>query len=87
MSNFNRKQKRGKKVKGLKFIPKLLTDKEVRHYQSIKCNTEDNYNTVSVNHSTDKLDPLMMFPSDKSKEIWAIIYNCKPSQLQDWEPR
>lgn len=70
-----------KKSKGIKFIPKHLTDKEIEFCKGIKF---DGNNKCYHKDGIDaKFGVEMFLPSPKSKEIWAIIYKTKPSKLNN----
>lgn len=81
MRSLKRKMK-SKIVKelGIKFTPKHLNIEEIKFANDLI------YNDSKISHKTKKLNGRWLtlpFPTDFTKEVWAIIFNTTPKKLQD----
>ncbi len=89
MSNFSRKQKRGKKVKGLKFVPQYLISVEVDFLiNNVKATILNGYQHILIsnlnNINQQFLVEIYDYINETSRisEIQAILQNSHPNQMK-----
>ena len=68
---------------GIKFIPEHLSIEEIKYVKGLKYNPLK----TQLSHKDGEMDfkfiSKLYIPSNYSKEVWAIIYNLKPEQLNN----